>query len=78
MLTVFFVFANPVILRQPSHPQARNILHLELAGQFALEAKIILTYDVRIAERTTPIMEMGFEMLSDPDAKLEIRKRNIL
>ncbi|KAJ5393006.1 hypothetical protein N7465_011980 [Penicillium sp. CMV-2018d] len=42
-------------------------------------AKIILTYDVRIAERTTPkIMEMGFEMLSDPDAKLEVRKRNIL
>lgn len=42
-------------------------------------AKIILTYYVRIAKGTTPkIMEMGFEMLSDPDAKLEVRKRNIL
>ncbi|KXG49543.1 Cytochrome P450 [Penicillium griseofulvum] len=39
-------------------------------------AKILLTYDVRIPEGMTPkIIEMGFEMLSDPDAKLEIRKR---
>ncbi|KOS44158.1 hypothetical protein ACN38_g4890 [Penicillium nordicum] len=42
-------------------------------------AKILLTYDVRIPEGTTPkIMEVGFEMLSDPDAKLEVRKRNVL
>lgn len=42
-------------------------------------AKILLTYDVRIPEGTTPkIVEMGFEMLSDPDAKLEVRKRNVL
>ncbi|KAJ5205144.1 Cytochrome P450 [Penicillium cf. griseofulvum] len=40
-------------------------------------AKILLTYDVRIPEGMTPkIIEMGFEMLSDPDAKLEVRKRN--
>lgn len=91
MLTVSFVFVNRVILRQHSHPRARNILHLELASQFypgrfsasnevkiAL-AKILLTYDVRIPEGTTPkIVEMGFEMLSDPDAKLEVRKRNDL
>ncbi|KAJ5822380.1 Cytochrome P450 [Penicillium robsamsonii] len=39
-------------------------------------AKILLTYDVRIPDGMTPkIIEMGFEMLSDPDAKLEIRKR---
>ncbi|CAG8152191.1 unnamed protein product [Penicillium nalgiovense] len=39
-------------------------------------AKILLTYDVRIPEGITPkIVEMGFEMLSDPDAKLEVRKR---
>lgn len=37
------------------------------------------SYDIRIPEGTTPkIVEMGFEMLSDPDAKLEVRKRNVL
>ncbi|KAJ5144043.1 uncharacterized protein N7515_002830 [Penicillium bovifimosum] len=39
-------------------------------------AKILLTYDVRIPEGVTPkIVEMGFEMLCDPDAKLEVRMR---
>ncbi|KAJ5505176.1 Cytochrome P450 [Penicillium fimorum] len=42
-------------------------------------AKILLTYDVRIPDGMTPkIIEIGFEMLSDPGAKLEIRKRKIL
>lgn len=42
-------------------------------------AKILLTHDIRIPEGITPkIVEMGFEMLSDPDAKLEIRKRKVL
>lgn len=39
-------------------------------------AKILLTYDVRLPEGTKPkVVEMGFEMLSDLSAKLEIRKR---
>lgn len=39
-------------------------------------AKILLTYDVRILEGVKlKVVEMGFEMLSDPDAKLEIRRR---
>ncbi|KAJ5375854.1 Cytochrome P450 [Penicillium concentricum] len=39
-------------------------------------AKILLTYDIRIPEGMTPkIIELGFEILSDPAAKLEIRKR---
>ncbi|CAG8897194.1 unnamed protein product [Penicillium egyptiacum] len=42
-------------------------------------AKILLTYDVRIPDGMAPkIVEMGFEMLSDPDAKLEVRKRKVL
>jgi cytochrome P450 len=39
-------------------------------------AKILLTYDVRLPEGIKPkVVEMGFEMLSDLGAKLEIRKR---
>ncbi|KAL4751799.1 hypothetical protein BDW72DRAFT_202855 [Aspergillus terricola var. indicus] len=39
-------------------------------------AKILLTYDVRIPEGIKPkVVEMGFEMLSDPAAKVEVRKR---
>lgn len=39
-------------------------------------AKILLTYDVRIPQGVKPkVVEMGFEMLSDPNARLEIRKR---
>ncbi|ODM18227.1 hypothetical protein SI65_06098 [Aspergillus cristatus] len=39
-------------------------------------AKILLTYDVRIPDGVKPkVVEMGFEMLSNPEAKLEIRKR---
>ncbi|KAI9932136.1 hypothetical protein MW887_009645 [Aspergillus wentii] len=42
-------------------------------------AKILLTYDVRIPEGVTPkVVEMGFEMLSDPEAKVEVRKRQDL
>jgi cytochrome P450 len=42
-------------------------------------AKILLTYDVKIPEGFKPkIVEMGFEMLSDAGAKLEIRKRSAL
>ncbi|KAJ5881406.1 uncharacterized protein N7529_000078 [Penicillium soppii] len=39
-------------------------------------AMILLTYDVRIPRGMKPkVVEMGFEMLSDPDARLEIRKQ---
>ena len=39
-------------------------------------AKILLTYDVKIPEGFEPkIVEIGFEMLSDPAAKLDVRKR---
>ncbi|KAJ5511748.1 Cytochrome P450 [Penicillium expansum] len=42
-------------------------------------AKILLTYDVRIPEGFTPKMvELGFEMICDPTAKVEIRKRPAL
>jgi cytochrome P450 len=42
-------------------------------------AKILLTYDVRLPEGFKPkVFEMGFEMLSDLGAKLEIRKRSAL
>ncbi|KAJ5630921.1 uncharacterized protein N7484_011021 [Penicillium longicatenatum] len=40
-------------------------------------AKILLTYDVRLPEGFKPkVFEMGYEMLSDLGAKLEIRKRS--
>ncbi|KAL2009416.1 hypothetical protein VTN00DRAFT_5223 [Thermoascus crustaceus] len=39
-------------------------------------ARILLDYDVRIAKDCNPkIVEIGFEMLSDPSAKLEVRRR---
>ncbi|KAJ5659892.1 cytochrome P450 [Penicillium longicatenatum] len=42
-------------------------------------AKILLTYDVRLPKGFKPkVVEMGFEMLSDLGAKLEIRKRSRL
>ncbi|CAI7586534.1 unnamed protein product [Penicillium bialowiezense] len=40
-------------------------------------AKILLSYDVRLAGNVKPkVLEMGFEMLSDPEARLEVRKRS--
>jgi len=39
-------------------------------------AKILLTYNIRIPNCVRPkVVEIRFEMLSDPEAKLEIRKR---
>lgn len=39
-------------------------------------ATILLNYDVKISKGFEPrILEIGFEMLSDPSAKVEIRKR---
>ena len=38
-------------------------------------AQIILKYDIRLEKGTsTEVMEMGFEMLADPNAKLEVRR----
>ncbi|KGO64075.1 Acyl transferase/acyl hydrolase/lysophospholipase [Penicillium italicum] len=38
-------------------------------------ARILLSYDVKLPEGFRPkVMEMGFEMLSDPEAKVEIRR----
>lgn len=40
-------------------------------------AKILLSYEVRLAGNVKPkVLEMGFEMLSDPEARLEVRKRS--
>lgn len=42
-------------------------------------AKILLSYDLRLAEGTKPkVVEMGFEMLCDPHAKVEVRRRQDL
>lgn len=39
-------------------------------------SKILLTYDVKMPEGFEPkIVETGFEMLSDPVAKLDVRKQ---
>lgn len=39
-------------------------------------ARILLDYDVRLAKDRDPkIVELGFEMLSDLSAKLEVRRR---
>lgn len=41
-------------------------------------AKILLSYDVRLAGKVKPkVLELGFEMLSDPEARLEVRKRSL-
>ncbi|KAJ5336042.1 Cytochrome P450 [Penicillium brevicompactum] len=41
-------------------------------------AKILLSYDVRLAGKVRPkVLELGFEMLSDPEARLEVRKRSL-
>ena len=41
-------------------------------------ARIVLDYDIRLADGETerkPV-EFGFEMLSDPEAKVEVRRRS--
>lgn len=42
-------------------------------------ARILLDYEVRIPDGFKPkVVELGFEMLSDPQAKLDVRRRVVL
>lgn len=38
-------------------------------------ARILLSYDIRTVSGEARVVEMGFEMLSNPEAKVEVRTR---